>query len=84
MASLAARSCAAADPPCHAPATRTPQPELARVLFPAFAHTYLNLVAMGAQAEAQVRMGGMGWDAAAAAAAVAAGGLLAGDGLPCG
>ncbi len=43
----------AAGPPC-AP---LPQPELSRVLFPAFAHAYLNLVALGAQAEAQALMG---------------------------
>ncbi|KAL4432555.1 hypothetical protein ABPG77_000492 [Micractinium sp. CCAP 211/92] len=33
------------------------KPELSRVLFPAFAHAYLNLVALGAQAEAQALMG---------------------------
>lgn len=33
------------------------QPELSRVLFPTFAHAYLNLVSLGAQAEAQALMG---------------------------
>lgn len=44
---------------CAPPAACLPvlQPELSRVLFPAFAHTYLNLVALGAQTEAQQLMG---------------------------
>ena len=53
------RPAAGQRPDCCRPAAAHPapalQPELARALFPAFAHAYLNLVGMGAQAEAQVR-----------------------------
>ena len=59
---------AACLPVCPPPTRRLPlpsscfpflplQPELSRVLFPAFAHTYLNLINIGAMPEAQQLMG---------------------------